>query len=66
MATIPKTQKEKDLLKFIKDTRLSYVKQWTSEVKKYEKHLLIETNPYAIKLKKDEIKRLKTLIKTYK
>jgi len=58
-------KKDADLLKFIKETRSNYIKKWKQEIKKYQKHLIIETNPYAIKLKKEEIKRLKTLIKTY-
>jgi len=55
-----------DLLKSIKQTRLSYVKKWKEDIKKYQNHLKIETNPYAIKLKKEEIKRLRSLVNQYK
>ena len=62
---VVQTKKDADLLKFIRETRLSYIRHWNKEIEKYQKHLLTETNSYAIKLKKAEIKRLKELIKTY-
>ena len=52
-------------LTFIKQTRLEYIQKWAQEIKKYKEHLKIETDEYAIKLKKDEIERLKKLISVY-
>ena len=63
--SIVRSARDQKILDFIKETRLSRIKQWKSDVKKYQKQLLIETSDYAIKLKKEEIKRLKDLIKTY-
>jgi hypothetical protein len=54
-----------NFLNFIKQTRLQYIQKWQKEIKKYEEHLQTETNEYAIKLKKDEIERLKGLISIY-
>jgi len=62
---VVQTKKDADLLKYIRETRISYVRNWNKEIQKYQKQLLTETNPSAIKLKKAEIKRLKELIKTY-
>ena len=60
-----RSSRDQKMLDFIKETRLNSIKKWKSDVKKYQNHLLIETSDYAIKLKKEEIKRLKDLIKTY-
>lgn len=49
----------------IKETRLGYIKKWKEDIEKYKKHLQIETNKYAIKLKKEEIERLENLIAEY-
>ena len=62
---IVRSARDQKMLDFIKETRLNSIKKWKGDVKKYQKHLLIETSDYAIKLKKEEIKRLKDLIKTY-
>ena len=62
---VTQTKKDADLLKYIRETRISYIKNWNKEIQKYQKELLTETNPQFIKLKKAEIKRLKELIKTY-
>ena len=59
------TKKDADLLKFVRETRPSYLKHWDKEIQKYQKQLLTETNSQFIKLKKAEIKRLKELIKTF-
>ena len=62
---VTQTKKDADLLKYIRETRISYIKHWNKEIQKYQKELLTETNSQFIKLKKAEIKRLKELIKTY-
>ena len=62
---VVQTKKDADLLKFIRETRPSYSRHWNKEIGKYQKQLLTETNSQFIKLKKEEIKRLKELIITY-
>lgn len=54
-----------NLLNFIKQRRLQAIQEWQKEIEKYEEHLNIETNEYAINLKKDEIERLRKLISVY-
>jgi hypothetical protein len=58
-------KREQKFLDFIKETRLNSIKKWKSDVRKYQNHLLTEKSEYVIKLKKEEIKRLKDLIKVY-
>jgi hypothetical protein len=64
--SIVRSKKDQDLLKFIKETRLKSVAEWKKEIKEIEKYLLRETSKSVIAYQKDEIRRLKELVKIYK
>jgi hypothetical protein len=63
---IEKSKRDQNLLKFIKETRLKSVAEWKKEIKEIQKYLLKETSSSVIAYQKDEMRRLKELIKIYK
>jgi len=64
--SIERSKKDQDLLKFIKETRLKSVAEWRKEIKEIQKYLQKETSKSVIAYQKDEMRRLKELIKIYK
>jgi hypothetical protein len=64
--SIVRSKKDQDLLKFIKETRMKSVAEWRKEIKEIQKYLQKETSKSVIAYQKDEMRRLKELIKIYK